>query len=710
MDLSEPRAAGLEPAAESATAVSPETGEIRKIVVAIHGMGSQRRNDTVRAVAKRFGERHDLPILPLGYFNVGGDAEILFSKLDVPPEHELATIGFAEVYWADIPRSVVNAADTLEEAKEWGNSIVSRARMVYHDRLRGKDQRLTARDFQAGAAIVEEVVETIGVLEKLMLVVEQVGLARFSLGRLLRDSVGDVQLVAEFQSYRERILHRFHHTVSRIVNGYRQRHEGRDPQIYLVAHSEGSVVALLALLQAFSGTLVRDPDDRTATPVACDWVRCVRGFMTIGSPIDKHILLWPRLWEGHRLDSEVGDDGRVRFGPAEAPRLVLPGPIPWRNYYDFGDPVGAKVKSAARLLEDRHCRAFEFDTRKHDIGFSRYLMPGKAHTDYWKDPEVFEHFIRDVVSDGGDDAAGDGTRSPMTAATGDVPGDAPSRPSGRPEASRSQATSRPAPPPLSDVDTYRRGWPRSNALFNWLSLSIPYLLVAGLHFAAAFVLYKWVLAGEWTTRWAAFQCMAGLGGLLICMTVAARVPRLAKVLSRGRPGAAGVRWLLVVMVAGLLGVVCVLVAAPEVARQLKAVLGSSDDQWGPTAILLLVLAALLAISGWIYGVPSWGRRVPVLPKLAGRFPVMVGAMILAAAVLSRLFGDGVDFSEAASLLLGGSAFLLLWWLGMLLFGLTFVWHRYLRASVAVDAMRSWHQGRDAQPLPKMGLQRTETPG
>jgi hypothetical protein len=697
MDLSEPRAAGLEPAAEATASVSPESRGIRKIVVAIHGMGSQRRNDTVRAVAKRFGERHDLPIMPLGYFSVDGDAEVLFSRLDVPPEHELATIGFAEVYWADIPRSVVNAADTLEEAKEWGASIVSRARMLYHDRLKGKDQLLTARDFQAGAAIVEEVVETIGVLEKLMLVVEQVGLARFSLGRLLRDSVGDVQLVAEFQSYRERILHRFHHTVSRIVNGYRQRHGGCDPQIYLVAHSEGSVVALLALLQALSGTSVRDPDDRKAQPVAGDWVRCVRGFMTIGSPIDKHILLWPRLWQGHRLDSEVCDDGRVRFGPAEAPRLVLPGQIRWRNYYDFGDPIGAKVKSAARLLEDKHCTAFEFDTRKHDIGFNRYLMPGKAHTDYWKDPEVFEHFIRDVVSDGGDEEASRSLHEQASRSQGE----------GTP---RSQPITRSAPPASSEIDAYRSGWPRSKALYSWLSLSIPYLLVAGLHFAAAFVLYKWVLAGEWTTRWAAFQCMVGLGGLLICMTVAARVPRLAKVLSRGRPGAAGGRWLLVVMAAGVLGAVCVLVAAPEVARQLRAVLGSSDDQWGPTAILLLVVAALLAISGWIYGVPSWGRRVPVLPKLAGRFPVMVGALILAGAVLDRLLSDGVDFGEAASLLLGGTAFLLLWWLGMLLFGLAFVWHRYLRASVAVEAMRSWQQGHDAQPLPRMGLKRTETPG
>jgi hypothetical protein len=43
--------------------------------------------------------------------------------------------------------------------------------------------------------------------------------------------------------------------------------------------------------------------------------------------------------------------------------------------------------------------------------------------------------------------------------------------------------------------------------------------------------------------------------------------------------------------------------------------------------------------------------------------------------------------------------LYLWWLGILLFDLAFVWHRYVRNAVAVDALRQWAHGRDASPDP-----------
>jgi hypothetical protein len=37
--------------------------------------------------------------------------------------------------------------------------------------------------------------------------------------------------------------------------------------------------------------------------------------------------------------------------------------------------------------------------------------------------------------------------------------------------------------------------------------------------------------------------------------------------------------------------------------------------------------------------------------------------------------------------LAGAVFLYLWWLSTLLFGLAFVWHRYVRRSVANDSLR-----------------------
>ena len=57
-------------------------------------------------------------------------------------------------------------------------------------------------------------------------------------------------------------------------------------RIHIVAHSEGTVVTFLGLLNG-----LRQPEE-------FPWVKHVRGLMTIGSPLNKHIILWPELWAG----------------------------------------------------------------------------------------------------------------------------------------------------------------------------------------------------------------------------------------------------------------------------------------------------------------------------------------------------------------------------------------------------------------------------
>lgn len=215
----------------------------------------------------------------------------------------------------------------------------------------------------------------------------------FDVRRIMEEYLGDVQIVTEFSYYRNDIVGRFHSAMQAIHDLH------GEADIYIVAHSEGTVVSFLGLLHAMSNSIVKlappgkdtekkeDPDPVPAPESPPDWLKNVKGFMTLGSPIDKHLLLWPKLWENFDLrgSKEMTRDGkRARQ-------------IKWRNYYDWGDPVGFKLDTARAWLKDHKDQLFEFD-EKHDIGFSRYPLPGKAHNDYWEDSPVFEHFIKEAIS------------------------------------------------------------------------------------------------------------------------------------------------------------------------------------------------------------------------------------------------------------------------------------------------------------------------
>lgn len=300
----------------SAGALSPAgtvLPPITKVIVAIHGIGSQRRSSTIRAVARRFGDRScpPLPVMPLGFFYIGKAGQVHVSRLDAEPTDPLASIGFAEVFWADIPRAVVKEEDTLEETKAWASSVVSRAHALY---LRNVQERqLLPEDFMLGAGVVEEIIETVAVMENLLTVAEKAGVFKFDLAPLLRDYVGDVQLVTDFKFYRDRIVYRFHDAMAQIVERFKQEFPG-SPEIYVVAHSEGTVVSFLGLLQALAKPTVADPMNPSSEK-STDWIQYVRGFMTIGSPIDKHLALWPKLWEKLDIRAQMDDAGRIVLPP-----------------------------------------------------------------------------------------------------------------------------------------------------------------------------------------------------------------------------------------------------------------------------------------------------------------------------------------------------------------------------------------------------------
>ena len=606
----------------------------RKIIAAIHGIGDQFNYETIQSVVYRFCSYHNLPsATPLGYFH----REIKQGKacfLDIPllgdPFKEL---GFAEVYWAGIPRVPAKEGYILEEPKKWARTIVGRLQL----RSKKNGGGLTPTGCAMIEKVLEEMIDTIKVLERLSFLAEKAGVFKFNLRKILTDFLGDVQIVTEFGKYREDILRKYDDVMEGIYN------DCPEAEIYLIAHSEGTVIAFLGLLRALRKNSISASE--------CQWVKQVRGFMTIGSPIDKHILLWPELWK------DLGKpDG------AQDPQSK----IKWRNYYDFGDPVGFKLDTAREWLNENGWKAFEFQ-EDHDYGFSRYYFPGKAHVDYWRDAAVFGHFIEDVVNK---PAAGPG------AGTEKVP----------------------LPKRARETGPSTRYPPASKLGARLVSNLLPYGLVYGVLFLAVFFLYKGM--GEY---WGAdesarqvFRNVLGIAGLLAGVTVTARLPRLTTLWYWRLTGflAFGLafipyHWLVESEVRSRLGGLPLVLFGEDRIKKLLTSLASlvgadaaelSTSAAATLGLFLLGSALLLLVYVTSKRFPDLGTPALIVP----------GGLALLGLVVFILFSDYTEYTRKGPLwpvLLGGVACLYLWWLAALLFDLIFVWHRYVRWSVAITDLK-----------------------
>jgi hypothetical protein len=333
--------------------------------------------------------------------------------------------------------------------------------------------------------------------------------------------------------------------------------------------------------------------------------------MTLGSPIDKHLALWPELF---------GDSPPSRDSQKE----ILP-KIEWRNYYDFGDPVGFNLDSIREWIEVNGWQSvFNFDGAKDDIGFTRYPFPGKAHVDYWADQDVFGHFISTVVEEAG---------APLPA---------------------------PAPPKAAVKRSEPRPAPTSLTGNKWLSYLVPYAGVFALLFLAAYVLYKAI--SEATGHAVQppgliFMRSAGLAALVYGITVVARIPRLTY----------STFWRAISFALGSLGAFLYMWSMHE--GKVVTFQSFSIPPGGITLALALLVAALtFAVS---VKRPSWG-----LTPL-----IVAGTLAVATVVGHHLLISRTDQSGPVwPVFLATVGFLYLWWLAALLFDLVFIWHLYIRHS------------------------------
>jgi hypothetical protein len=702
--------------------------EFKDILIAVHGIGAQSRNATVRYVATRLahssismgrpGEPPPAQAVspqPLGWFYSDVRGAVKVAPLDSfsSPTHPLAGIGFTEVFWADIPQEVVEEGRTIEETKAWARTVVARARAICKNKVAEQETlppaerlRIIEPDFSLAAEVLEEIIETVYVLENLTFLAGKAGLMKFNLREVLQEYLGDVQIVTEFEQFRTDIVGRFHSAMEQIHSKY------PEARLHIVAHSEGTVVSFLGLLHALSGNqvlpatgalfrriggIISDSGPKVVeNKVLPPWLEKVHGYMTIGSPIDKHILVWPKLFEKFNFKPAQGTFGNGRC-------------IKWRNYYDYGDPVGFKLETARYWLEAHpECKPFEFE-ETHDHGFARYAMPGKAHNDYWDDSAVFEHFIRDVIK----------------------------------------------------VDDDPARAPRSRPLVYFFSPLIPYVISFVLLVAATFVLYRAVNGYthpdlDPLQRYIRFMVLGlsesssvsgarmflhswAIAGFIAGITLLTRIPRLA----------VGWFWWLV----GFIGFVAGCASYYFGVRvDSRAEIGSGFNKLGwnhPTLGFLLLGLAVAVISLLFVRRRSYEFEKPgATPRkqrwiFKGMRPlILAGAAAVAFLVFSQFlphsdleqrerdiigkdlatkidkahlnrkdlnmlfYGGGTDLKLESKhlesvvqmldprpnvwpVLLGGAAFLYLWWLAALIFDLGFVWQRYIRNALSNKRLMTW---------------------
>lgn len=578
----------------------------KKIVVAVHGIGDQIKYSTPQQVLSRFCEYHGaVAAVPLGSFhNPGG---MLTLTTDYPKA--LQKFVFTEVYWAGVPREKVTDGHELEGTRPWVRTLIGR---VQRRAMMRED--LSDRDFEMIEQVLEEMLESIAVLDRVFYLTRRMGIFYFDLNKVLTDFLGDVQIVTEFRDDSQKILGIFNDQMETVHRQY------PDADIYFVAHSEGTVVTLLGLLHAICGPKI------PGMPVpGGGWLQNVRGLMTLGSPIDKHLNLWPELFSSFKQ-------------PLRNPEQ----PIVWRNYFDYGDPVGFELDDARQWFVEPPAwkGVFRFD---QDRGFSRYPFPGKAHNDYWQDQTVFNHFIHDVVHK-----------------------DDPARP----------VKSVPAPT--------SHWW---TPAVSWLG---PYAALLAILFCAVFVLHKaahaYLPKAGLADAGEVFGDVAGISLLVAGLTVMVRIPRLSR------------RWYWRLFGIAFFGVALLSFTALSCDTGDFRTCLSADTHLGRTEVGMVGLSILVAGISWLLSVfkPAWGMRALLLPATCAT------ALYLFVSLSDTEGAHGALWP----VFLAGALFLYLWWLVALLFDLVFVWHRYIRGSgelkyfkSAVSASGSAGSGQPTRSLP-----------
>lgn len=411
-----------------------------KHIVVVHGIGDQARNETalgfVNELARALPQGEDYTV------KVDNLIESVDSMLGKdtrkecpvqPPQFRFVDnkrqiefiIGFSEVYWQDITNGYLKENDGQLPLPlfTWARSLNTRLL---------KDPRTYALAIGA----IDNIEKLLGLGRLLAFINKQS--ARFN--EITDKFLGDVQMYTESDILRQRINRRFIDVMDKVEKCISKPHNaGKEdlgkPEIYIVAHSEGTVVTYNSLVDAVACAckVLMDHDQeheefRWLNDVLLDtgdgieatypnvqpqqrldkqkesadnvmrWFRQIKGLVTLGSPLDKHYTIWDNCFRRDCLKKCLKNCLKDK---SLCPLKGLK-EIPWFNYWDHSDPVGFGLNKLFEANKsgdgtEESSDAKKLFSRKYDSGYSRYPVPGVAHVAYWKDPGIYQNIIHEVM-------------------------------------------------------------------------------------------------------------------------------------------------------------------------------------------------------------------------------------------------------------------------------------------------------------------------
>jgi hypothetical protein len=416
-------------------------------VVVVHGMGEARQNETILAVASRFAEARSgqVPwpppsiVVPLGSaMGQTGIARASNPVTGLPwvefdgipcakpgrplrrpfyggPSTTGDNIRFVDIHWNDL--LVADWPDVGQKPNVWIDGLLGR--LIRKNRENGPS-----------AGVPNWVLETLRSLGETVSIVHTIAALRAKeLDDLIFNKyLGDVQLYGESPITRGLAIRRFHDRMTEVLREHeRTCFEGELAEFTIIAHSLGTIMSADALLTARTGffsqrtattyainddlngvyagyfsddeegrfTAIRDAaklhqevtkeqrewEEREMAFLRHEWLDHVKAFVTLGSPIDKFLVIW---WLNYRylLDSSTAPPGKEQ--------------IPHYNYCEEQDPVGHHLDVAYSSPVFK--ATFE---EKEDRVYTRYAIPGLAHTHYWDDLPLFKWILHKTVDNGG---------------------------------------------------------------------------------------------------------------------------------------------------------------------------------------------------------------------------------------------------------------------------------------------------------------------